>query len=284
MERLRTVDTSNVERASDILEDMSFCVLPCPLWRGNEKAEIERLVVALGGSVTAVEVSLNDYLIAGSSSGFKYENAYRAAQHTILKPEWLYEVKRRGKIVDLARAPQLYWHMSLADLEVNSVRMDVFGDPYTEPCAVKTLAPCLSRVQRYFADTAPSDRSYSQQQHHGDAYSKILRDTRNRWSHLRDAIGENDFCGLSEALSGECDLFGCRVYYCGDPLLRGDMVSLRLRGASAVSRREQATHELVLGKESSDVSPHDGRRDKTSSRCEINASAFLSQSRLVALE
>ncbi|KAG0180060.1 DNA ligase (ATP) [Apophysomyces sp. BC1034] len=142
----RGIDTKDIERRSKLFEDMTFYVVTGG--NGHTKNGLEEKIQENGGTFVQTEITAQ-YVIAGNKSITVNSIIYHKNRDIIL-PQWIIDCDEKQDMVPLA--PKYMLFATNKSEQLFRVKMDQWGDMYTQDTTEQTLGEVLSQIKVDISD------------------------------------------------------------------------------------------------------------------------------------
>uniref|UniRef100_A0A8C3SL56 DNA ligase n=1 Tax=Chelydra serpentina TaxID=8475 RepID=A0A8C3SL56_CHESE len=152
MDHFKAPDLSNVNKISNIFEDVEFCVMTGT--ENHSKSELESKIAESGGNVVQ-NPGPDTYCIIAGIENVRVKNIISSNKHDVVRAEWLlqcFEMK-----IFVPWQPAFMIHMSPDTKQHFACEYDRYGDSYTADTDVTQLKEVFSRINNKNDEKMPLD-------------------------------------------------------------------------------------------------------------------------------
>ncbi|XP_077014765.1 DNA ligase 4 [Tamandua tetradactyla] len=125
IEHLKAPNLSNVNKVSNIFEDVEFCVMNGT--DNHPKSDLENRVAELGGDIVQ-NPGPDTYCVIAGSENIRVKNIISSNEHDVVKPDWLLECFKTKSCVPWQ--PRFMIHMCPSTKQHFAREYDCYGDSY----------------------------------------------------------------------------------------------------------------------------------------------------------
>lgn len=232
IEHLKAPNLSNVNKVSNIFEDVEFCVMNGT--DGHPKPDLENRIAELGGYIVQ-NPGPDTYCVIAGSENIRVKNIISSDRHDVVKPEWLLECFKTKSCVPWQ--PRFMIHMCPSTKEHFAREYDCYGDSYFVDTDLNRLKEVFSGIKSPSAQ-APGEMA------------SVVADVEHQYSWdghplsmFRRHVVYVDTCAVVNDLSTSIE--GTR--------LAVTALELRFHGAKVVSHLAQGVSHVIVGEDQSRV-------------------------------
>ncbi|XP_008581572.1 PREDICTED: DNA ligase 4 isoform X2 [Galeopterus variegatus] len=142
IEHLKAPNLSNINKVSNIFEDVEFCVMSGT--DGHPKPDLENRIAEFGGYIVQ-NPGPDTYCIIAGSENIRVKNIITSNKHDVVKPAWLLECFKTKSFVPWQ--PHFMIHMCPSTKEHFAREYDCYGDSYFVDTDLDQLKEVFSGIK-----------------------------------------------------------------------------------------------------------------------------------------
>ncbi|XP_005884535.2 PREDICTED: DNA ligase 4 [Myotis brandtii] len=142
IEHLKAPNLSNVNKVSNIFEDVEFCVMSGI--NGHPKPDLENRIAEFGGYIVQ-NPGPDTYCVIAGSENIRVKNIISSNKHDVVKPEWLLECFKTKSCVPWQ--PHFMIHMCPSTKQHFAREYDCYGDSYFVDTDLNQLKEVFSGIK-----------------------------------------------------------------------------------------------------------------------------------------
>ncbi|XP_027722174.1 DNA ligase 4 [Vombatus ursinus] len=232
IEHLKAPDLSNINKISNVFEDVEFCVMTGT--DSHSKPDLENRIAELGGYIVQ-NPGPDTYCVVAGTENVRVKNIISSNKHDVVKAEWLLECFKAKECIPWQ--PRFMIHMCPSTKQHFAREYDCYGDSYFADTDLVQLKEVFSRIKNV-KENSPK------------GMSSVIADLEYRYSW--------DSCPLS--MFRQCVIY-VDVYAVINDLttqIQGSRLSikaleLRFHGAKVISCLEEGVSHVIIGEDHSRV-------------------------------
>ncbi|XP_007196835.1 DNA ligase 4 isoform X2 [Balaenoptera acutorostrata] len=142
IEHLKAPNLSNVNKVSNIFEDVEFCVMSGT--NSHPKPDLENRIAEFGGYIVQ-NPGPDTYCVIAGSENIRVKNIISSDKHDVVKPEWLLECLETKSCVPWQ--PRFMIHMCPSTKQHFAREYDCYGDSYFVDTDLNQLKEVFSGIK-----------------------------------------------------------------------------------------------------------------------------------------
>lgn len=142
IEHLKAPNLSNINKVSNIFEDVEFCVMSGT--DSHPKPDLENRIAELGGYIVQ-NPGPDTYCVIAGSENIRVKNIISSDKHDVVKPAWLLECFKTKSCVPWQ--PRFMIHMCPSTKKHFALEYDCYGDSYFVDTDLNQLKEVFSGIK-----------------------------------------------------------------------------------------------------------------------------------------
>lgn len=232
MESFKAPNLSNINKVSNVFEDVEFCVMSG--LDGHPKPALENRIAEFGGYIVQ-NPGPDTYCVIAGAENIRVKNIISSDKHDVVKPQWLLECFETQSCVPWQ--PRHMIHMCPSTRQHFAREYDSYGDSYF-------VDTDLDQLKEVFAGIKDSSRQTSKEM------APVIADLEDRYSWAHSPLNMFRLCTVYVDLYSVISDSSTKVE---GMRLAITALELRFHGAQVVSCLAEGVSHVIIGEDHSRV-------------------------------